>query len=444
MERVEELINVVSIKTGLSKEEIKLKIKNKENELSGLVSEEGAAYIVANELGVKTRNRIIEKNLKINEVLPEMKSVTLLGRVKNIIGPREFTTKKGVKSKVVNLDIVDNTGSVRIVLWNMSDVEKIEKEEIKIGSIIQVRNGYTRTGLNGNTEVHLGNRGILIDNPDTDEEFPEVGALMKISEITPDRDVNVAGRVTYNFGINEFDKDGRKGKVGNVVLNDGTSSIRLVLWNEKADLLNELEIGDILKVENAYSKEGLRGMEIQGNWATRITKNPKDVDLPSIKELGKSGISRVNISDLKAGDTYKEIRGVVVDIFGDKFVYDMCPTCNKGIKEGVCEKCGTVTPNKLLIVNAMLDDSTSTIKGVFFRDVAEKLIGMKTSEAEDPVKVLEKTDEIIGREIIAEGRVKQNEVTNSLEFNVYNLQDVNPVKEAEGIVKDMEKIGEVF
>ena len=62
MGELEELIHTVSEKTGLGEDEIKKKVKEKQRELSGLVSETGAAYIVANELGVKTKNRVIESS----------------------------------------------------------------------------------------------------------------------------------------------------------------------------------------------------------------------------------------------------------------------------------------------------------------------------------------------------------------------------------------------
>src|SRR3989344_4948156 len=195
MAKLDELLEISSVKTGMSKEEILLRIRNKQRELSGLVSEEGAAYIVANELGVKTRNHVVESILKTKEIKPEMKSVNVMGRVKAIYGPREFTTKTGIKNKVANMEIIDPTGVGRVVLWNMHDIEKIEKGIVNVGKVIKVKSGYVREGLNGRLEVHVGNRGLLIENPDDykEDEFPKVSAgEITISELQPQISVNLA------------------------------------------------------------------------------------------------------------------------------------------------------------------------------------------------------------------------------------------------------------
>ncbi|MFH1424577.1 MAG: DUF2240 family protein [archaeon] len=439
--RVGELLETIMSKAGLTREEVWDKIKRKQAELSGLVSEDGAAYLVANELGIKTQNRVVENMLKVKDIMPEMRAVTLNARVKAIFPPREFTTKTGTKGKVANLEVMDNTGTTRIVLWNMSDIEKVEKKEVNAGDIVQVKNGYVRDGFKGGYEVHLGSKGTLMMNPENvdEDEFPKVeavGGMMKISELQPNMPVSVIGRVTHNFGINEFEKEDKKGKVANLVVNDGTGGARLVLWNEQADFANEVEVGDILQIQNAYSKEGMRGVEVQANWQTQIAKNPEGVVVAAASE-GQS--QRVKISDLNDGDTYKEIRGAVVDVYGDNFVYDMCPTCNKKITEGKCGKCGEIaTPEKLVVVNTMIDDGSGMIRASFFREQAEKLFGMNAMELQASAeKVQKKKAGLLGKEIIVEGRVKKNDAYDRIEFNVYQMRDVDPAKEAGKLIDNL-------
>ena len=64
----------------LGREEFENKVKAKISELSGLISEEGAAHIIANELGVE----LVPQNgnkLKIKEVYAGMKNISKLGKV---------------------------------------------------------------------------------------------------------------------------------------------------------------------------------------------------------------------------------------------------------------------------------------------------------------------------------------------------------------------------
>ena len=50
---INEILAKIHEKAGISEEEIRKKIDDKITELSGMVSEEGAAHIIANSLGVK-------------------------------------------------------------------------------------------------------------------------------------------------------------------------------------------------------------------------------------------------------------------------------------------------------------------------------------------------------------------------------------------------------
>jgi len=440
--RMQELIVAVTEKTGMTSAAFREKIKAKQSELSGLVSEEGAAYIVANELGVKTQNRRIVKEIKVKDIALGMRSVNTTGRITRIIGPREFTTKGGAKSKVTNFDIVDSTGGTRIVLWDTLDAERVEKNETTVNDVVSVKNGYVREGLNNRLEVHIGSKGTFIVNPKgvKEEDFPKSSPMIltgspvvKISDVRPLTPASVIGKVTNTFGVREFNKDGRQGKVGNLVLKDESGTLRLVLWNEQADLVNDLKVGDVLKVENGYAKEGMRGVELQANQRTKIEKNPAGVE---VEVPDQQASERTRIADLKDGDTYKEIKGVVVSVpSGDNMVHDMCPKCNKKMS-GVCPACGSSTPNKLLIVNAMLDDGSGVIRAAFFRDNAEKLLGMKTDEIVNSQEAAKtKMDNLIGKEIILNGRTKHNDMFDRIEFQVYDVQNVNPVKEAEKIMK---------
>ena len=438
MAKISELIELASTKTGLSREEVLLRIRNKQKELSGLVSEEGAAFIVANELGVKTRNKVVETILKLKELKPDMKSVSVMGRVKAIYGPREFTTKTGVRNKVVNMEVVDSTGVGRVVLWNMHDIEKIEKGTIKPGQVIHVKSGYVReSSFTNSLEVHVGNKGILIENPEnvSEDEFPDgnAGGTFSISELKPDMPVSIVAKVTNKYEVKEFDKNGRKGKVGNLIVNDGTASTRVVLWNEQANVMDELKVGDILKIENGYSKTGLKGVEVQANNNTKLTLNPKGVQI-NVSAATAETAKRKIISELKDGE-FSEVKAAITSHFGNNFVYEMCVNCNKKVAAGKCEKCGSEKTNKLLILNLAIDDGSGTVRAAVFRETAEKLLGLKAEEAANPQKTKVQLDQMLGREMVFQGRVKRNDQFDRLEFNVVGVKESNAEDEIKKIVE---------
>ena len=74
--------------SGISKQELDDKLKSKLEQLSGLITEEGAAQIVANELGVNLMKT--EGMIKIKNLIPGMKGVELNARVVRKYDVREF------------------------------------------------------------------------------------------------------------------------------------------------------------------------------------------------------------------------------------------------------------------------------------------------------------------------------------------------------------------
>jgi hypothetical protein len=86
---LERIIEVTCKHSGRTEAEVRKLIEEKQDELSGLVSEEGAAYIVARELGVNLL-KAAKRQLKIKNLIPGLSSVELVGRVVSIFEPREW------------------------------------------------------------------------------------------------------------------------------------------------------------------------------------------------------------------------------------------------------------------------------------------------------------------------------------------------------------------
>jgi replication factor A1 len=150
---IDELIRKIAAGSGIDQEEIARMVDEKQIEFSGLVSEEGAAYIVAKELGVELR-RETEK-LDIANVMPGMQNVDIIAKVTRIFPAREFKTEKA-EGKVANIILADRTGSVRMSLWN-DEIEKLQG--IEIGDVVNVR-GFVRESL-GQPEIRLGRKGLI-------------------------------------------------------------------------------------------------------------------------------------------------------------------------------------------------------------------------------------------------------------------------------------------
>jgi len=156
---VDNIIDKVSRATNLPVEAIKGMINGKIEELSGLISEEGAAHIVANELGVKLLEISSSGFMDVKNLLPGLRNINISGIVNKVFSVRTFI-KDGAEGKVGSFSVYDDTGEVRVVLWDHR-VEMLENREITEGSKVSVRGAFVKEGLYG-LEVHLRSTSELV------------------------------------------------------------------------------------------------------------------------------------------------------------------------------------------------------------------------------------------------------------------------------------------
>src|SRR3989344_4094449 len=108
MDNYSKLVERISKSSGLSIDEIERKIEAKKAKLSGLISKEGAAQIVAAELGLN----LDQEQLKISELLQGMKRANVLGKIIKINPIREYN-KNGRQGKVASMVLADDTANIR-------------------------------------------------------------------------------------------------------------------------------------------------------------------------------------------------------------------------------------------------------------------------------------------------------------------------------------------
>ncbi len=150
---VDSLIDRISDESGKPRDEIVERIEDKMTEMSGLVSEEGAAHLIAREEGVELAEAA-EKELKAENVVPGMRRVDIRAKVVNITDTNTFTNSDGEEGKVRNLVLGDETGTVRMSLWN----EQVDvAEKVDVGDCIEIQGAYSREDNRGNAELRIGN-----------------------------------------------------------------------------------------------------------------------------------------------------------------------------------------------------------------------------------------------------------------------------------------------
>jgi len=308
-----ELLKKIIEKTGLTEEEVQKNIMEKQRELSNLVSKEGAAYIIAKELGLdifpKTKRR-----LEIKNIVPKIRDLKISARVIRIFETRNFE-REGKKGKVASIILGDETGNIRLSLWdNQTDI--IEK--LKPGMAVETFGAYTKDNAIGGVELRLGNRGgiKLLEQSD----LPTIDKLQKavdierkyISDLKEGENAEIRASVVQVFetGIfyeicpqcesrvvkegNEF-KCSEHGKVEPAktivlsgVIDDGTGNIRAVFFRNVALDLIGMDIKQALeKADSFFENLNILGKEfiMIGKARKNKTFNRLEFVVNNVKEV---------------------------------------------------------------------------------------------------------------------------------------------------------------
>ncbi len=211
------------------------------------------------EIGVK-----ITEECKIGDLISGASNVKVVGRVLSVESERTFSRSDGSEGKVASVNISDETGRIRLVLW---DKQTQVIESIFQGKSIEVTKGYIRK-RESQLELHVG-KGGSVRALEGDIEFSVKSDQISALEIGDVADIQ--GVITVADPKRVFDrKDGTKGQVRNIRIQDETGEIRMALWDEKAEI--EIGPGDRILCTDILVKEGWQeDLEASTNWKTSIS-----------------------------------------------------------------------------------------------------------------------------------------------------------------------------
>jgi replication factor A1 len=266
MPRLESIVQTISEKTGKSVEEINGMVNQKKDKFSGLLTEEGAAFMIARELNVELeqdRQGTLDNTVSVQDLKDGMQGINVELDVKHIFSPKSFE-KNGKSGKLCSLVGGDATGETRLTVWN-DDIKKLEG--IEKGDTIVAKNCYVKL-FQEKPQLSVSYRGdIMLKEKGTDDSVTLINDLKDSAQ-----DVSVKGKVAQHYGIKTFEKEGKEGHITAFEIEDDSGSTRVAAWNELADPAADLKVGDSVKIEGGYTKEGQNELELHLGWRARILK----------------------------------------------------------------------------------------------------------------------------------------------------------------------------
>jgi replication factor A1 len=195
--------------------------------------------------------------------------------------------------------------------------------EEAILSILARRPSMTRQDVEKRIqEKKTASGGLLTDSSAARLVAAEYGVKFKLRRPSPKlyveqlvsglNNVTVTGRVQALGQAQSFSGRNRQGQVAHLTIADKTGRIRVVLWNEKVELVNRIQLGQVIVVEHSYvrkSKYGQNELHVGQRGSIRIVpEHCTEADFPPIERFEDS---YPRIGELREGTRIDMIHGTV-------------------------------------------------------------------------------------------------------------------------------------
>jgi replication factor A1 len=272
----------------LAEAEFREAVEEKVEEMGGLADEETAAMLIAHELADGEIEGIADIEAGMEEAKFAAK-VTSIGELRTF--ERDGEDEDG---QVVNVEVADETGRIRVAFWDEQAEGAVE--ELEVGDVLKIA-GRPREGYNG-IEVSADRA----EPADMDIEVDPDGADSIEALALGESDVTLTGVVLDTDTIRTFERDdGSEGRVANLTLGDDTGRVRVTLWDDQTELVNELAPGTTVELVDGYVRE--RDGDLEVHLSARSTLEAVDADVEYVPET-------TPIEELEL-DTTTDIGGVV-------------------------------------------------------------------------------------------------------------------------------------
>jgi len=298
-ETSENLLNQILTKNpDMQKEELLLMIERKKQESHGLLSNEGAVRLLAQQLAGLSGQSVNISDLRISSVQAGLSDATISGEILSLSQLREFQRSDGSVGKLVRVKLKDGSGQITCVLWD-SIAEIVEKEQLATGSKLRLAHGYTRLGLAGEVEFHLGSRSTI----EILSRTPAVGLPLGASIPYESPSVSISPE-SIRVRIRKLQRSrGENGPTWALCENEeGLTMAKF--WDDNMETVLSMGEGSIITIKNPWMTERNGMVYLNAGARSSITKEMLvDIESPP----------PVTIASIKPGPKLYTTRGVVIE-----------------------------------------------------------------------------------------------------------------------------------
>ncbi|MGH9919175.1 MAG: hypothetical protein ACRD6W_09960, partial [Nitrososphaerales archaeon] len=143
----------------ISRESLMERVQEKKRTVgSGYLTDQGALFLIAGELGVKLQH-MITADLTLKDLHIGANDITVVARVLAIYPVSEFKKKDGSGvGRYRRVNLFDRNGVGRLTIWEDNE-EAMKLSGIAVDAPVRVVSAYVKQGLDGKPNLNLGKRG---------------------------------------------------------------------------------------------------------------------------------------------------------------------------------------------------------------------------------------------------------------------------------------------
>jgi replication factor A1 len=265
----------------LNREELMRRIEQKKQRIgAGYLTDQGALFLVAGEVGVSLRKAEASSDMTIKDLYIGANDVTVVARVLAVYPISTYNKKDGGKGKYRRFVLFDDHHSAKLTVWDEM-AEEMVKSGVTVDTPVRIVSGYVKQGLDGKPNLNLGKRGkveIVTDEKVIAKLVPVSVVTDKLTRISQEQPfMAIECMVNSEPRYSEFVRsDGSPGSLFQFgVTGDGSKpETRVVIWNPSAR--PELKKGQRVLITNVKTKRSPNGeYELHGDAGSAIIQRQR-------------------------------------------------------------------------------------------------------------------------------------------------------------------------
>ena len=345
MPAFDDLLNqILSGNPKIGRDELLTMVERKKEESHGLLSDEGAIRLLAQQLSVTPPVNSDLKDQRISSVHAGLNDSTITGELISISDLHEFQRSDGTQGRVLRMIVGDASGQITGVFWD-SLADTVAREALTPGSRVRLLHGYTKFGRAGEVEFHLGSRANI-----------QILGRASPHGFAPNASSSVAGKLgasgLLRVRLLKLQKSQSEQGPTWALCSNETGLMIAKFWDNQAQSVLELGEGSLVAIENHWITE--RNGLVYVNVGSKASVKKESTDF--VPEIPVA-----SIDSLRPGPSLWSIKGKIAE-------------------RGDIREIETKEGRRTRVSNIQLEDGTGRVRVSLWDTHAQKTESLRTGD----------------------------------------------------------------